>query len=193
MILTEIATLLHCYIAKKNNTTVKQYGNIKSQGFTLIELIVVFSVMSILSAFGIASFNSYNETKVLQNAAIDVANTLNLAKSRALSQVKPNTCGANALEGYGVDMLSNKDYQLIAYCTTTHIISAGSLPDSVDFEEACSGTDHSFLFPVLEGGVVENSGCSCSPPICYPWQVKLISGSDSKLIVIDKLGRIKIQ
>ena len=62
------------------------------KGFTLLELIVVFSIIAILSTIGLASFVNYSKAQILQGSANDIISTLNTAKSKAASQIKPNTC-----------------------------------------------------------------------------------------------------
>jgi len=59
-----------------------------SKGFTLIELIVAFSIISIISVVGFASFVTYSRTQAIDNEANQLVSTLNLAKAKAQSQVK---------------------------------------------------------------------------------------------------------
>ena len=59
----------------------------KSEGFTLLELIVVFSIIAILSTIGVASYTSYARQQLLQGAVNDLSAVLNTAKSKASSQV----------------------------------------------------------------------------------------------------------
>lgn len=80
------------------------------KGFTLIELIVVVTIMMILSTTGIASFVTYSRSQELSTATQNFITTLQLAKASAASQVKPlsDTCNAERpLDGYAVTITPN--------------------------------------------------------------------------------------
>ncbi len=125
-------------------------------GFTLIELIVAFSVISILATVGVASFVSYSRLQTLQTATYELSTTLGLARSRAYSQVKPSECtGQTSLDGYRVTLsVSDNSYVLDAICSgSSHTELAKTLPKDITFDRLQS-TSTSFLFPVIAGGVV---------------------------------------
>ncbi|MCL6096138.1 MAG: prepilin-type N-terminal cleavage/methylation domain-containing protein [Patescibacteria group bacterium] len=127
-----------------------------SKGFTLLELIIVFSVISILSTVGIASFVDYSRAQSLQSAASSLESTLNLAKSRANSQVKPSLCSTETLSGYQVDVLSDTTYSLSVVCLGVHAIQTTALPDNgkIKFNlGAGQTTATSIFFPIIKGGV----------------------------------------
>ena len=147
----------------------KQFSTINfqlpvSNGFTLIELIIVFSVMAILSSIGIASFASYANSQKLRSAALDVKTVLQQARSQAFTQVKPVSCtGAGAFQGYEVRLCGvsgtncsstgNNDYELDAMCDSTAIVvSATKFVSgvSVDTGKTTQGTFH---FTPITGGI----------------------------------------
>lgn len=153
-------------------------------GFTIIELLVVLSVISVLSILGIAGFSKYNSNQVVQEAAKDVAAILNLAKSRAQSQVKLGTvCMANTLRLYEVKITMPNIYRLMIHCGPkpppylTEIINSNKLPANVTFRSAGS-----FSFLVLTGGVESAGQIVINAP-----------GALTKTIVVDSIGGIKIQ
>src|SRR5260221_9581049 len=76
----------------------------KERGFTLIELIIVFSVTAILSMIGIASFVAFSQSQNMTNAILDLKTMLLTARSNALSQVKPSVCGVQQLQGFQVNV-----------------------------------------------------------------------------------------
>src|SRR3989344_5628569 len=58
------------------------------EGFTLLELIIVFSVIAIVSTVGVASFVNYNKAQSLNTSYLDLVNSLNTARSYSVSQIK---------------------------------------------------------------------------------------------------------
>lgn len=157
----------------------------KSRGFTLIELMVVLSVTAVLGTLGIAGFITYNQIQILQSAANDLATTLNVAKSRALSQVKlGSSCSASSqiLEGYNVDIsIINKSYTLSSRCSgVTSNLDTKTLPQNVSFKSQDTSLT-SFFFPVLSGGV-QVAG-----------QIVITGFGRDKTITVNSLGGVSIQ
>jgi len=131
------------------------------KGFTLIELMVVFSIFAVLSTIGVAAFVSFSRTQTLNAAASDIKSMLNLAKSRAYSQVKPSVtpCNTSQLDGYKVKIDSmGGSYDLIAQCggLDTAPIRTGRLPSGYSFTTGPPTPPSTFFFPVIKGGVVGN-------------------------------------
>src|SRR5476651_1396207 len=98
-----------------------------SYGFTIIELLIVISIMMVISVVSIASFSSYNTTQKLTTTTLSLKNMLQYAKSQSLSQV--NTCPAGqTLTGYKVlaccqvsscpVCLSTYDYEVDTVCSS---------------------------------------------------------------------------
>lgn len=166
------------------------------KGFTLIELVIVFSIMSALSAFSIAGFINYNRVQILQSATDDLVTALNLAKSRASSQVKIITSqcpSSNTLSGYEVKLLMPNQYQLKVYCISGSnsndfhsdiYPNPKTLPKDISFD--CSGTCRdSFFFPVLTGGLRGDGKVQ-------KITLKAEDGN-KKTIMINSLGGISVQ
>ena len=70
------------------------------QGYTLVELLIVIGIISVITASGIFAAVQYNRNQVITTTANEVASQMLLAKSRAQTQVKPQTC--SKLDGYQV-------------------------------------------------------------------------------------------
>lgn len=130
-----------------------------NKGFTIIELIVVFSVIAILSTIGVASFVSYSRSQTLVQATNDFVNILNTAKARSAAQIKPSQCNsASTLDGYGVSVnIVPRTYVLNVICSgITTTLSTLTLPVNVSFNSATGNpptTTTSIFFSVLTGGV----------------------------------------
>lgn len=159
-----------------------------SSGFTMIELIVVFSIMAVLSTFGIASFVAYSRTQVLQQATNDLVNVLNTAKTRAASQIKPGPpCLATSiLQGYSLTVnIAARTYSLNIICSgTTTALSTTTLPTNVFFN-SISGTPPTtatnIIFPILTGGT-SGSG-----------NIVLSSFGRTKTVVTSSVGGVSVQ
>lgn len=161
---------------------------IYKKGFTMIELIVVFTVMAVLSTVGLASFVSYSRSQVLQQATNDFATLLNSAKTRAASQVKPTTqCSSSTvLENYSVTInVSARTYSLNVTCSgNLTVLQTNTLPQNVSFNSTTASpptTTTNIVFLVLTGGV-NGSG-----------NVIISSYSLTKTVTVDSIGGITIQ
>jgi prepilin-type N-terminal cleavage/methylation domain-containing protein len=156
------------------------------KGFTLIEVIVVFSVIAILSSIGISASVNYSRAQSLEAATQDLKTILNQAKSYAQSQYKPQECVNQVLERYRIDLdRNNKEYTFSVICSGTHQITKAKLPKDVSFDIG-SGDSEYFEYPILTGGI-QSDGSSLSP-----WQIKLLGlGGRSKIVTLDSSGSIK--
>ncbi|HKC14734.1 MAG TPA: prepilin-type N-terminal cleavage/methylation domain-containing protein [Patescibacteria group bacterium] len=152
-------------------------------GFTLIEIIVVFAIIAIISTVAVASFVNYNKTQNLQVAVSDVTSILTLARSRALSQAKPaDKCNdQTTLNGYKVTLfMQTNSYQLDVVCSNVNYkIQSVNLPKNVVFDNRT--TSSFFYFPVIVNGVyMDGDG-----------KIYLTGYGNTKIITVDKLGGIK--
>lgn len=126
-------------------------------GFTLIEIIVAMSVIAILSTVGIAAFLNYSRSQSVAQATAELYTTLNLARSRAQSQVKPSSgsCGPpsySSLEGYRVRAATPTRYDLYAICGgSQEFIEFHVTPSGVTLSSSAS----SFTFAIITGNVAE--------------------------------------
>lgn len=143
-----------------------------NRGFTIIELVVVFSVIAILSSVGIAASINYSRAQTLQTATLDLINTLNQAKSYAQSQYKPDDCNTQDLQYYRFDIISSGEdpyYTLNVFCgANSYELLNNKLPKDVDIDSA-NTTSTYFEFPILKGGIEGDPGSSS------PWRIRLIS------------------
>lgn len=165
---------------------------IKNLGFTLIETVVVFAIIAILSTIAIASFVNYNRAQNVQVAYSELSSTLALARSKALSQAKPQVCVNNnlILNAYEV-VLSTFDntYKLYAVCSGAQYLiqPVTSLPKNVVFDTTKT-TSLSFYFSVITNGVTfDKPNVSSASIYIY------LTGyqNDGKTIIVNSVGTIK--
>ncbi len=131
---------------------------ISMRGFTLIELVVVFSISAIISTVSLAAFSSYSSSQVYRTAVSDFVSMLNSARSKSVSQVKPEQCSGSSLDGYqvSIDEVSS-NYQLNVICggsISLPVIESRTLPEGVMFG---SGSVSSIRFEVSSGAVNSES------------------------------------
>lgn len=156
-----------------------------SKGFTLLEIIVVFSVISIVATVGVAAFVNYSKTQSLQVSYLDLKNTLATAKSYSISQVKPAECVTYTLIGYEVNLdIFNNKYSLIAKCQGfDKILKTSSFPANITFNNSLT-TSNSLLFPILSKQVTGGS-------ITIQLGKNPVCPQDCRTITIDDLGGIR--
>lgn len=85
----------------------------KDLGFTLIELMVVISILAILAVGFFVNFKSFGEEAALKNAASDIQSALRLAQSNATAGVK---CGSSG--GASWSILLNDRSSVVLKCST---------------------------------------------------------------------------
>lgn len=68
----------------------------KNFGFTLIELMVVISILALLAVGFFVNFKSFGEEAALKNAASDMQSALRLAQSNATAGVKCGSSGGSS-------------------------------------------------------------------------------------------------
>lgn len=86
---------------------------IYSSGFTLIEMLVVVSILMIFMGIGIASYAEYNRKQIVAQTAAQVLTYLRLAQSKAISGEK--NCG-NSYCG-GVNNVCTTASKMLNYWT----------------------------------------------------------------------------
>lgn len=165
-------------------------------GFTIIELIIVITIMMVLSTFGIASFVTYSRSQDLVNAAQNVSTVLQVAKASASSQVKPSSCVSGTLNAYEVtiDPVSPQvqQYSVEPVCGSIPDVASKkmyTLPQNVSFSAAKVLTFH-----VITGDVTSSATDGVINGQSYTDIVLTNSLNDSsKTIRVFADGRINIQ
>ena len=92
------------------------------KGFTLVELLVVFAMMGVLTVTSMASFYLFGRNQTYKTAVSDFVASLNDARLRSLNRVKPAACGAGSLEGYRMFLPpEGTSYKLSVKCGGNYI------------------------------------------------------------------------
>lgn len=161
-------------------------------GFTIIELLVVLSIMMILSGIGFAGFYTYSRSQAVEQTAQDIKLQIEKAKFSALSQVKPESCSdSTTLTGYRF-RISGNTYIVAAYCSgVEQDIEVNNLPSNLIFS---SGGGCTVTFGTQTNDVVVNSSLSCGSPTSGNVAKIVLTGfTFSKTINVDSGGNVSIQ
>jgi prepilin-type N-terminal cleavage/methylation domain-containing protein len=106
-----------------------------NNGFTLIELMTAVTIAAVIFGFGIASYNKFNDSQKVKQAAITLKNNLRLAQTKAMTGEKPSSCEtANiGLVGYELVNTDTSNYRLNSVCfgNVKSSVLDVKLPDSV--------------------------------------------------------------
>lgn len=105
----------------------KKIRSIPSFGYTLVELIVSITIISILTAVGIIGFSNYNKIQQLNQTAVNLELLISQARSNAQSVVRTikdqsgtlQSCNANQLYSYRIIKASNTQILLEMTCDST--------------------------------------------------------------------------
>ncbi len=163
------------------------------KGFTIVELLVVFTIMITLSIAGVAAYTRINDIQRLNVAATQVTTLLQKAKIRTQNQTSPLNC--TKLKGYEVRFCTDdslvtcegeKAYELDAICAEVGgdvavLIDEYSFPSEVTLNGTATTTGI-VGFEQYTGGV-RGSGTVMLEH----------SNGGSKQIVITNGGNIQIQ
>jgi len=122
------------------------------RGFTLIELMVVISIVLILIVGAVAKYNEYSEKEKVRQAALKFMTDVRLAAAKATSGVKPSVCSTNTLTGYKLEFpvsCSNACYEVTPVCTP---VSGTTLRVELANTVRVSSTNSSIYFLPVVGG-----------------------------------------
>lgn len=135
----------------------------KYKGFTLIELMVVVSILAIVSGIMIPSFSTYTRNQTLKQAQENFKSDLRSIQNRALTGASSDvTLGGNLVKYWGVNFVANSSTytSLIASSAacaggTTQLVQTFSLPATVSFSSTSGGC---YLFSMDDGSIYNTSG-----------------------------------
>jgi type II secretory pathway pseudopilin PulG len=158
---------------------------VNPRGFTLIELILAFSLSIVIAFVSVAGFVQFNSIQKVNNAASEVTAMLQKAKSHAISQVKPVSvaaCVNNPLDGYevrfcglpGSQCTGTGQYNLYILCGGSTLVESATIPGGVTL---ANGTTTSFTFRVLNGSAT-------------PGTITLSGSGKTKTIQVTSIGII---
>jgi prepilin-type N-terminal cleavage/methylation domain-containing protein len=122
----------------------------KKSAFTLVELLVVISVIGVISSLGFAAYTQFSRSQIVTQAIEKIISDLHLAQSLALNNQKPEECGVNLLDGYSFEINDSTSYTISAVCGSSSFeVKKVTLPLTV----AIGPSGWKATFKVLRQGV----------------------------------------
>ncbi|MFC1630116.1 Tfp pilus assembly protein FimT/FimU [Patescibacteria group bacterium] len=85
----------------------------KRKGFSLIELLVVISVITIISAVVFVNYRSYQDQLALQRAAYKLAQDIRKTQGYVMGAKICDGCGVVPQGGYGIKLVDEDDFYII--------------------------------------------------------------------------------
>lgn len=162
--------------ARRNSKAEKIFQEEDSQGFTLVEVIVVVGIIAVLFALSWGTFYGLRTTMALKQASENLKSDISYARRSAMF-VKRDI-GETWINGVGVDLSGMKgegetSYTLFKWCTSGSYIDyeEGNFIEAVNNPyatvEACSGGRSEFVAMtnkkdviLSEGEIVVSLGCN---------------------------------
>jgi len=135
------------------------------KGYTLIEILVVLTVIGILFGVGYASYRNFSRRQNLVGLAKQIEGDLRLAQQMAMSGEKPAECDGYPLQGvrFGITTSSPFNYKIRTVCgpnpNDLPVIKEYYFPDGISFDFTNFQTNP-VIFKVLGEGTNIPSGAT---------------------------------
>jgi prepilin-type N-terminal cleavage/methylation domain-containing protein len=153
-------------------------------GFTIIELLVGFSILAVISGLGLAAFVNISRKQTISEAVTNLKQTIDEARFKAISVVKPEVCAGSEIESYVVSLCYNENpscsgennrYIANAICVgvSPTPFPDRDLPVGVTFEPPDSGTPcQDIVFNIVP---TSTEGVPCSVKVSGFGQTLVVS------------------
>jgi len=160
-----------------------------NSGFTLIEMIVVITIIGIISSVMFANFRFGKKEITLVNAAEDLVGNLRLAQNMSLGLKIEE--GVTPQGGYGIRVqVGSTTYELFAdngdkIYQTDEIVNNVSLPDEIEITSVSTGSPSDIVFVPPHTDIYINASQSSDEIRIY---LQLKGTSKTKEILINRIS-----
>lgn len=188
--------MIHSRYRLTNKPFIVVWSGYRQAGFTLLEILIAFSLIGVLSAVSIASFVSFSREQQLQQATNEILATVKQAKSYAQSQVKPSSCSGKVLEGYRVEYCDSECVD-----PNRHKIQVRCGGQNYDLLRASNSSRHvvnadidqsgSFIFKI-QGNTVTKGSSGQEDVMNEYYDINISNSSGAKIIRVTNYGSISI-
>lgn len=147
-------------------------------GYTLIELLIVITLVTLLFSLGMAQYNQFNRRQILVKARDELISNLRLAQGKSLAGEKPDACLDEILTGHKLKFVNNQSYKIVAVCNIEVDLKTDiSLPAEVTKQ---SGPNEVFFKGLSQGTDIDGQA-----------EIILAGFSETKTITITATGEIR--
>lgn len=174
----------------KNFTYLEENKKRKYYGYTLLELLIVVSIMIIVFMIGFTNYRDYQRRQQLESGVRQVKSDLSLAQTYAITGKKPDTtpdniCETNALIGYAFVRISTTSYRIEASCSGGNVTVVGpiAMPTGIQITSMSGTPVDSLVFHVLGRGVDRPSDTTIT-------LVSTATGTSTQ-VVVSQTGEIR--
>jgi len=123
-------------------------------GFTLIELIIVVSVILVIVGITLANYNNFSEQKKLDQDAAGLVDVLEMAKKRTMAG--DDKCSSGPFNGYYLNVTSNS-YELKICCHSTNCLSQNQSIKIYNLQSTNNSSASLIYFAPLTGHLYNNA------------------------------------
>lgn len=92
----------------------------EKDGYTLIEILVVLTIIGLIFAFGYANFRDFSRRQAVASAAKLIQGDLRFAQGNAITGQKPSGCN-ETLSSYAFRVISESQYVIRANCGSVNL------------------------------------------------------------------------
>jgi len=164
-------------------------------GFTLLELIITISIISILVVFAIPSYRGFQANQELIQAKDNLKSDLRFTQSQALAGIKAPSCGAaTKLIGWYIRRIAINSYGIYARCVgQSSLIKQVNLPTGTTL--SISGNVHILFRPTDVGTQdVFFGNAEVDPPVpalgLSEATITLTKGTANRIIRVRRTGDV---
>lgn len=116
------------------------------KGYTLVELLVGLSIISIVFGVGFAGYRDFSRRQALTGVSKQLKADLRLIQQLALTGQKPNGVSCDTLNSYTFSRTSASTYNLVANCVNTLGVVSSPVYKSVNLGSTITFTSTNALF-----------------------------------------------
>ena len=168
--------------------------NAFSQGFSLIEILIVMSSIIVLSGIGFATLATTQRRQAVEQSQLDIKIAIERTKYNAVSRVKRPGCPTAPLTHMDINFCSigggcldnTNDYEIFSICgSETNVFEEKKLRDNLNLAPAPSSTCRILRFSVGSSSLQNMSGS-------LPCNIILQKYGITRTLVVDSSGNVRL-